>query len=107
MPLLSIDREGAVAIVTIDNPPVNALSRDLRQALFDAAEALDADASVNAVVLACAGRTFIAGADVNEFGRPTESPLPPAPCDDPPRAAALRPRRHGDGCAGLRQRRRA
>ena len=54
--------------------PVNALSQALRGALRDAAEALDADASVDAVVLLCAGRTFIAGADVSEFGKP---PVPP------------------------------
>lgn len=71
---VTIQRDGNVAIVIADNPPVNALSQALRQALWDAAEALDADPSVDAVVLACAGRTFIAGADVNEFGKP---PLPP------------------------------
>lgn len=71
---VSIAREGRVAVVTIDNPPVNALSQALRGALRDAAEALDADASVDAVVLLCAGRTFIAGADVSEFGKP---PVPP------------------------------
>lgn len=71
---VSISRDGAVAIVTIDNPPVNALGQALRQALWDAVAALDADASVRAVVLLCAGRTFIAGADVTEFGKP---PVPP------------------------------
>ena len=71
---LTIDREGRVAVVTVDNPPVNALSQALRQALWDAAETLDADPDVDAVVLICAGRTFIAGADVTEFGKP---PVPP------------------------------
>ena len=71
---LSIDREGRVAVVTIDNPPVNALSQALRQALLDAVETLEADEAVDAVVLICAGRTFIAGADVTEFGKP---PVPP------------------------------
>jgi 3-hydroxyacyl-CoA dehydrogenase len=71
---VTIEREGRVAVVTVDNPPVNALGQALRQALWDAAETLDADASVDAVVLICAGRTFIAGADVTEFGKP---PLPP------------------------------
>lgn len=71
---VSITRDGEIAIVTVDNPPVNALSQKLRQDLWQAAEALDADSAVRAVVLICAGRTFIAGADVGEFGKP---PLPP------------------------------
>jgi 3-hydroxyacyl-CoA dehydrogenase len=70
----SIEHRGEIAVVTVDNPPVNALSQAVRQALLDAAEALDADPSVKAVVLACAGRTFIAGADVSEFGKPPEPP---------------------------------
>ena len=70
----SIAREGHVAVVTVDNPPVNALSQALRQSLWDVAEALDADQAVDAVVLICAGRTFIAGADVTEFGK---APQPP------------------------------
>ena len=71
---LSITRKGDIALVTIDNPPVNALSQALRQALWDAVEVLDSDAELRAVVLACAGRTFIAGADVSEFGKPPEPP---------------------------------
>ncbi|MGQ2916722.1 MULTISPECIES: 3-hydroxyacyl-CoA dehydrogenase NAD-binding domain-containing protein [Rhizobium] len=71
---VTIAREDAIAIVTVDNPPVNALSQALRQALVDTVAELDADAGVTAVVLLCAGRTFIAGADVSEFGKP---PLPP------------------------------
>ena len=71
---LTIDHEGRVAVVVVDNPPVNALSQALRQSLWDAAAALDADPGVDAVVLVCTGRTFIAGADVAEFGKP---PVPP------------------------------
>ncbi|WP_104493031.1 3-hydroxyacyl-CoA dehydrogenase NAD-binding domain-containing protein [Paracoccus denitrificans] len=71
---VTIARQGEIAVVTVDNPPVNALSAALRQGLWDAADTLDADASVAAVVLVCAGRTFIAGADVTEFGKP---PVPP------------------------------
>src|SRR5690606_16389342 len=71
---VTIAREGSIAVVTVDNPPVNALSQALRQALADAVAELDADAAMQAVVLICAGRTFIAGADVGEFGKP---PLPP------------------------------
>ena len=71
---VSIAREGRVAVVTVDNPPVNALSQALRGALWDAAEALDADPAVDAVLLVCSGRTFIAGADVSEFGKPPQPP---------------------------------
>lgn len=71
---VTIERDGGVAVVTVDNPPVNALGQALRQSLWDAAEALDADPAVEAVVLICAGRTFIAGADVSEFGKPPQPP---------------------------------
>ncbi|MEW9614041.1 3-hydroxyacyl-CoA dehydrogenase NAD-binding domain-containing protein [Shinella sp. S4-D37] len=71
---VTIARENAIAVVTVDNPPVNALSQTLRQGLAEAVAALDADDAVKAVVLICAGRTFIAGADVGEFGKP---PVPP------------------------------
>lgn len=71
---VTIAREGAIAIVTIDNPPVNALSQALRKALIEAVATLDTDEAVKAVVLLCAGRTFIAGADVSEFGKPPQPP---------------------------------
>lgn len=71
---VTISREGEIALVTVDNPPVNALGQALRQGLWDAVSTLDADDQVKAVVLICAGRTFIAGADVREFG---QTPQPP------------------------------
>lgn len=74
MSVVSITREGEIAIVTVDNPPVNALGHALRQGLWDAVATLDADDTVRAVVLICAGRTFIAGADVTEFGKPPLEP---------------------------------
>ena len=74
MSVTTISKQGDIAVVTVDNPPVNALGRDLRQALWDAVATLDADPAVRAVVLICAGRTFIAGADVREFGKPPEPP---------------------------------
>jgi 3-hydroxyacyl-CoA dehydrogenase len=75
--MLTLARRGAVAVVTLDNPPVNALSHAVRRSLFNMAEELDEDDSVAAVVLACAGRTFIAGADVTEFGKPPAPPFLP------------------------------
>ncbi|OWV84485.1 3-hydroxyacyl-CoA dehydrogenase NAD-binding domain-containing protein [Rhizobium sp. R693] len=71
---VTIERNSDIAVIAIDNPPVNALSHAVRQDLWNAAETLDTDPSVRAVVLICEGRTFIAGADVNEFGKP---PMPP------------------------------
>ncbi|MBI1218093.1 MAG: 3-hydroxyacyl-CoA dehydrogenase [Rhodobacteraceae bacterium] len=74
MPVVTIARDQEIAVVTVDNPPVNALSQALRQGLWEAVATLDADPQVAAVVLICAGRTFIAGADVSEFGKPPMEP---------------------------------
>ncbi len=68
------DREGEIAVIEIDNPPVNALSAAVRQGLSEAMARFDADADARIAVLCCAGRTFIAGADISEFGKP---PVPP------------------------------
>jgi 3-hydroxyacyl-CoA dehydrogenase len=68
------ERRGDIAIVTIDNPPVNALSASVRQGLVDALAEAGADAAVKAVVMIAAGRTFIAGADIREFGKPMTGP---------------------------------
>ena len=65
-----------IGVITIDNPPVNALSHALRQGVQDAINAAQSDAS-EALVLLCAGRTFIAGADITEFGKPPQSPSLP------------------------------
>jgi 3-hydroxyacyl-CoA dehydrogenase len=75
--VLDIARDGDIAVLTLDNPPVNALSTAVRRALMEAAGTLDADPQVRAAVLICAGRTFVAGADVREFGQPPAEPLLP------------------------------
>jgi 3-hydroxyacyl-CoA dehydrogenase len=67
-------RDGAIAVVTVDNPPVNALRHDVRAGLMEAFKAARDDAGVEAVVIVCAGRTFIAGADITEFGKPRQAP---------------------------------
>jgi 3-hydroxyacyl-CoA dehydrogenase len=69
--LVRIEREQDVAVVTIENPPVNALSPGVPEGLRAAIEQANADAEVHAIVVIGSGRTFIAGADVNEFGKPT------------------------------------
>jgi 3-hydroxyacyl-CoA dehydrogenase len=71
---VDLRRDGDVVVVTADNPPVNALKHELRGGLTEAlAQACDDDA-VRAVVIACAGRTFFAGADITEFGKPPQAP---------------------------------
>jgi 3-hydroxyacyl-CoA dehydrogenase len=67
-PVVTVARNGAIAVVTIDSPPVNAMSAPVRRGLLDALNALACDDSVVGIVLACAGRTFVAGADISEFG---------------------------------------
>ena len=62
--------DGDIAVLTLDSPPVNALSADVRDGLAAGMAAAIADPAAKAVVLICAGRTFIAGADISEFGRP-------------------------------------
>ncbi|MGE0282130.1 MAG: 3-hydroxyacyl-CoA dehydrogenase NAD-binding domain-containing protein [Rhizobiaceae bacterium] len=74
MPVVTISRIGDIAVVTVNNPPVNALSQAVRAGLLSAAADLDADDEVKAVVLVCAGRTFIAGAEVSEFDKPPVEP---------------------------------
>ena len=65
---ISTERDGMVAIVTIDHPPVNALSAPLLEELEEELVALDADEGVRAIVLKGAGeRAFVAGADISEF----------------------------------------
>src|SRR5260370_10382612 len=65
---------GDVGAVRIDSPPVNALSQTVRDGLKRGIEAAAANDAVKAIVIICAGRTFIAGADISEFGKP---PVPP------------------------------
>jgi hypothetical protein len=60
--------------LTVNNPPVNALSRHVRQGLHEGLIQVGSDAAVQAVVITCAGRTFIAGADITEFGKPPTEP---------------------------------
>ena len=69
-----------LAVVTIDNPPVNALAVDVRRGLLAAVAAADADSGVDAIVIVGAGPHFIAGAELREFGRPPEAPSLPEVC---------------------------
>src|SRR5262245_4245430 len=69
-----VSTHGRVAVLTVDNPPVNALSQHVRQGLHDGIKQATADSAVQAIVIVCAGRTFIAGADITEFGKPPAEP---------------------------------
>ncbi len=70
-------REGRVLVVTINNPPVNALSQAVRQGLAHAVAEANADSQVQAVLLVGSGKAFIAGADIREFGKPAMPPSLP------------------------------
>lgn len=72
---------GDILVVTIDNPPVNALGVDVRRALVEAIDAADSDAAVAAVLLVGSGKTFIGGADIREFGKPPMTPFLPDVCN--------------------------
>jgi 3-hydroxyacyl-CoA dehydrogenase len=67
--LVTIANHGLVAIITIDNPPVNALSPGVPEGLASLIETSKADPAVEAIVIIGGGRTFVAGADINEFAR--------------------------------------
>ncbi len=69
--------EGDIAVISTDNPPVNALGHAVRSGLLDAMERASTDTTVRAIVVACEGRTFFAGADIREFGKPAQSPSLP------------------------------
>jgi len=68
------EKRGEVGIIWINNPPVNAISVGVRQAMIEGVKQLNADATIKVGVLACEGRTFMAGADITEFGKPPLSP---------------------------------
>ena len=71
---VDLERRGRVAVLTVDNPPVNALSQHVRQGLAEGLKKAAADPEARAIVIVCAGRTFIAGADITEFGKPPTEP---------------------------------
>jgi len=70
------ERRGPIGVIRIDNPPVNALSHAVRSGIMEALAIAATDDS-SAVVLFCDGRTFIAGADITEFGKPPQAPSLP------------------------------
>ena len=76
MSIVSYEISDGIGIITLDNPPVNALSHALRVGILHAIETAQNDES-KALVIICTGRTFIAGADIKEFNKPAQEPFLP------------------------------
>jgi 3-hydroxyacyl-CoA dehydrogenase len=68
-------REGNIAVISVNNPPVNALGIEVRTGLMKCFEAAIANPAIDAIALVCEGRTFFAGADISEFGKPPVAPI--------------------------------
>ena len=97
------ERHDEILVIISDNAPVNALSAAVRQGLEAAIKEGVADASIEAMVIRCDGRTFFAGADITEFTKPPVDPLLPALVDmieasDKPVVAAIHGTALGGGC---------
>ncbi len=71
---VSLSKQQSIGIVVIDNPPVNAASQAVRQGILDAMIAAEGDSSIEAIVITCTGKTFIAGGDITEFDKPLQPP---------------------------------
>ena len=79
--VVELRQDGDVLLVSVNNPPVNALGAAVRQGLMAAMEQADASAAVKAVVIVGQGKAFIAGADIREFGKPPVQPFLPDVCN--------------------------
>src|SRR5438876_4397729 len=69
--LVSFAKDGNVGVITVNNPPVNALSPGVPEGILASLQAAQKDDAIQAVILIGGGRTFIAGADIKEFGKIT------------------------------------
>ncbi|MBB4097726.1 3-hydroxyacyl-CoA dehydrogenase NAD-binding domain-containing protein [Sphingomonas kyeonggiensis] len=100
---ITTTRQGDVLVITSDNPPVNALGAAVRQGIQAGIQEAKGDDSIKAVVITCAGKTFFAGADITEFGKPMQEPSLPVLVDeiealDKPVIAAVHGTALGGGC---------
>jgi 3-hydroxyacyl-CoA dehydrogenase len=73
--VVELEKQGEIAMLSINNPPVNALSFAVRKGLADGIKIASKDEEIKAVVIICQGRTFCAGADIKEFGQPPKQPV--------------------------------
>ena len=78
---VTLVKEGNVGFILVNNPPVNALSQAVRAGLRAVVEQAVSDEEVAAIVLLCEGKTFMAGADIREFGKPVQPPSLPVVID--------------------------
>ena len=94
------EQRGAVLVLWVDNPPVNALGHAVRSGLAEGIVRANADTAVRAVAILARGRTFPAGADIWEFGKPPQALLLPDLCNTI--EASAKPAGHAgaDGCDG-------
>lgn len=72
-----INVKNEMAVIRIDSPPVNAASHAVRAGLVEKIEAFEANSEAAVAIIVCAGRTFVAGADIREFGKPPQTPILP------------------------------
>lgn len=73
--VVDLEIRDEIALINIDNPPVNALGFAVRKGVADGVQQAGADDSVKAIIINCKGRTFFAGADIREFGKPMQEPI--------------------------------
>ncbi|MFO7557636.1 MAG: 3-hydroxyacyl-CoA dehydrogenase NAD-binding domain-containing protein [Desulfobacterales bacterium] len=72
---VELEIRNEIALLSVNNPPVNALGIDVRKGIADGIQKAGKDCNVRAIVIVCQGRTFFAGADIREFGKPPEEPI--------------------------------
>ena len=74
MSVVTTEKHDNILVIVSNNPPVNALGAAVRQGLVDGIDEALSDDAIEAVVIRCDGRTFFAGADITEFGKPMQGP---------------------------------